>query len=500
MKKINLGNSDFKEIIDKNGYFIDKTLIIKEFLEDDGKIVLLPRPRRFGKTLNLSILRYFLEKSDEDKKHLFDGLKIEKETDIMEHQGKSPVLYLTFKDDKHKNFEAFINIMKYRMCGIYEEFKFIYESLSDEEKSYFDKILKLEASEDLLEIALLRLSKMLNRYYNQKVILLIDEYDTPIHHSHFEGYSDFFGFTEEEINNLLIDFNSLDEIQKFKAWYNGYIFGNKTIYNPWSTLYYLSEREREFKPYWVNTSENSIIKSLLAKSNRDIKQGLEILYNGGVIETTINEDIVMSDIDKKKENIWSFLLLSGYLKYISKRYDDRKIYYTLAIPNEEIMCLYEGVIEDWFSEGFISSDYEDMLKALILGEVEIFEEYFSSYVLNSFSYFDIAGQNPERVYHAFILGILVSLSSTYEVVSNRESGLGRYDVCLIPKDTSQIGIIMEFKSITINSKMDLEKGMEKAIEQINKQLYDTELKTRGVDNIIKLALVFKGKEVLIKEV
>lgn len=564
MKRISLGISDFKTIIDDDKYFIDKSLIIKEFLEDSGQIVLIPRPRRFGKTLNLSILRYFLEKTDEDTSYLFKDLKIKEEEEIMKKQGVYPVIHMTFKDDKHKNHETFINRMKYKICHIYGGFKFIYESLSFEDKKYFDKILNIESTEEILETSLLKLSEFLNKYYNQKVIILIDEYDTPIHHAHFEGYygemigfmrnflsatlkdniniekacitgilrvakesifsglnnlkvytllndrySDFFGFTEHEINDLLKDFNCVDEIDNFKSWYNGYIFGNKVIYNPWSTLYYLSENNREFKPYWVNTSENSIIKKLLAKSDDDIKFSLENLYNGGHVETTINEDVIMSEIDCEheadSESIWSFLLLSGYLKVVEKYKDeeDEFFIYKLMIPNKEIRIMYKSIIKKWFSEGFVSGKFTKMLKCLVAGEIGLFEEYFSSYMMTSFSYFDVAGQNPERVYHAFVLGMLVSLSNSHEVISNRESGLGRYDVCLIPKNGKcylKPGIIMEFKSIGINSKMTLEKGMDNAIDQINKKLYDTELISRGIENIIKIALVFKGKEVVIKEV
>lgn len=556
MKRISLGTSDFKEIIDNNFYFIDKTLIVKEFLEDSGKIVLLPRPRRFGKTLNLSILRYFLEKYDEDRSYLFKGLKIEKETEIMKKQGQYPLIYLTFKDDKHSNFENFIDIFRHKISSLYLSFKYLLDNIDDIEKVYFNDILYRRSTIGELEISLLKLSEYLNSYHDHKVIILIDEYDTPIHEGYFknyyaeiigfmrnflsaalkdnvnlekalitgilrvakesifsglnnlavysilsEGYSDKFGFTEEETLELLKYYNLDKKLDEFKTWYNGYIFGTTTIYNPWSVLSYISRPDRYFMPYWVNTSENSIIKTLLAQGDEDIKLGLETLYNGGFIETTVNEDIVMSEISEGKENIWSFLLLSGYLKATDKYMDEdiNLFKYKLTIPNTEIKILYRDIIKKWFMEGFISNDFTNMLKALVIGEVELFEEYFSEYILKSFSYFDISGQNPERVYHAFILGMLVSLSSTHEIVSNRESGLGRYDVSLIPKDISKPGIIMEFKSIRINSKMTLEKGMDNALNQINKNLYDTELTNRGVSNIIKLALVFKGKEVLINQ-
>ncbi len=516
--------------------FIDKTLIIKEFLEDSGKIVLLPRPRRFGKTLNLSIIRYFLEKTEEDTSYLFKNLNIEKEKEIMKKQGKYPLIYLTFKDDKHRNFENFIDIFRFKISDEYSRFMFLLDKLDEQNKQYFNDILFRRASVSQLEISILKLSEYLNKYYNHKVIILIDEYDTPIHHSYFEGYYDemvgftrnllsaclkdniniekamitgilrvakesifsglnnlkvytllkkeysqVFGFTEDEINKLLLYYNEVDKREEFKKWYNGYNFGQTTIYNPWSTLYYLSSVDKYFMPYWINTSENKIVKTLLAKGDEDIKLGLENLYKGGYVETTINEDVVMKEIDNGEENIWSFLLLSGYLKVVDKYFENKKFVYKLKIPNEEITCLYENIIGKWFIEGYGSNDYNNMLKALTIGDIELFEEYFSMYMLNSFSYFDTSGNNPERVYHAFVLGMLVSLS-------------------LIPKDNTKPGIIMEFKSLRINSKKTLEDAMEKAIEQVNKKLYETELKNRGIDNIMKIAMVFKGKEVLIKEV
>lgn len=537
MKKVSLGTTDFKEIIDNNHYFVDKTLIVKEFLEDSGKIVLIPRPRRFGKTFNLSILRYFLEKKKEDTSYLFKGTKIEGFKEIMKKQGKYPLIYITFKDDKHREFESFLGIMKYKIADIYEKFGYIYEKLSPKDKKYFDSIVNLECEQFLLETSLFKLSEFLNTYHNQKVIILIDEYDTPIHEGYFngyyseiigfmrnflssalkdninlekamltgilrvakesifsglnnlaiytilnEGYSDKFGFTEIEILELLKYYNLDSQLNEFKKWYNGYIFGSTTIYNPWSVLSYINEPSRYFMPYWVNTSENKIIKTLLAEGDEEVKLGLEGLYNGGYVESIINEDTVMADINSGNENLWSFLLLSGYLKPIDKRFDElmNMFVYKLKIPNIEIKTLYNSIIAKWFKEGFIANDFTKMLKALTIGEIELFEEYFSEYVMNSFSYFDISGKNPERVYHAFILGTLVSLSGTHEIVSNRESGLGRYDVSLIPKDINRPGIIMEFKSIRMSSKYTIEDKIHEAINQVNKKLYDTELKNRGI--------------------
>lgn len=557
MKRISLGNSDFKDIIDNNYYFVDKTLIIKEFLEDYGKIVLLPRPRRFGKTLNMSIIRYFLEKSDEDRRYLFKDLKIEKETEIMEKQGTFPLIYLTFKDEKHSSFENFIESMKKQASSMYKQFYYIYDKLIfDDDKNYYMNIINRKCSIQDLEVSLLKLSEYLNNYYNKKVIILIDEYDTTIHEGYFnnyyieiirfmrnflssalkdninlekamitgilrvakesifsglnnlevysilgEKYSDKFGFTEEETVELIKYYKMADKLKDFKRWYNGYIFGSTTIYNPWSILSYINKPDREFMPYWVNTSENSIIKNLLAEGDEEVKLGLEKLYNGGFIESIINEDVVMEELDKGNENIWSFLLLSGYLKATERKFDeDSNLFvYKLKIPNAEINILYRDIIEKWFKEGFIDNEFKKMLRALTDGDIKNFSKIFKRYVMTSFSYFDVTGRDPEKVYHAFVLGMLVSLSKTHEVVSNRESGIGRYDVSLIPKDIKKCGVIFEFKRYDKEDEDTIEEMLDIALKQIEEKQYNTELKNRGINNIIKLAVVFNGKEVHIKE-
>lgn len=444
--------------------------------------------------------------------------------------------------------------MKWRILQKRDDY-YIYNSIEfQNDKDYFDNIINEKVSNQDLEVSLFRLSKLLNDHYDQKVIILIDEYDTPIHSGHFEGYysemigfmrnflsealkdnknlekamltgvlrvakesifsglnnlkvytlleeeySKIFGFTEEEVNNLLLNYDCNEKVDIFKAWYNGYIFGDEIIYNPWSSLYYLSSKSKEFKPHWVNTGENSIIKTLLAEANEDIKLGLENLYKGEFIETTIKEDVVMNEISLRSENIWSFLLLSGYLKVINKRVDGRKIYYRLAIPNYEIISFYEDVIERWAQEGFIDSEFKKMLSALTQGDIKNFSKIFKRYVVTSFSYFDTSGKDPEKVYHAFVLGMLVSLSGTHEVVSNRESGIGRYDVSLIPKDIKKLGIIFEFKRYDKEDEESIEEMLDIALNQIEEKKYDTELKNRGIENIIKLAIVFNRKEVHIKQ-
>ncbi|MGL5087755.1 MAG: AAA family ATPase [Clostridium sp.] len=561
MKQVNIGLSDFKEIIDNNRYFIDKTLIVKEFIEDSSKIVLIPRPRRFGKTLNMSIVKYFFskspqvcEKSVENNSYLFNGLNIERENEIMKMQGTYPVIYLTFKDDKHSEYKSFIDIFKHKMSSVYLSFKYILDYIDESEKDYFTSILFRKSSVAELEISLLKLSEFLYKYHKKKVIILIDEYDTPIHQGYFKNYydeivafmrnflssalkdninlekamitgilrvaresifsgmnnlavysllnyrySDKFGFTEEETVELL-KYYSLDaKIDDFKNWYNGYNFGETTIYNPWSVLSYINEPKREFMPYWVNTADDKIIRTLLAKGNDEVKIGLESLYNGEYIETAINEDTIMAEIDYNKNNIWSFLLLSGYLKTVSKKQEDDVIVYKLAIPNKEIKFMYGNMIKNWFAEGRIDSQYNNMIKSLTLGDIKNFKKLFKRCIMESFSYFDAKGQDPENVYHAFVLGMLVSLNGIYEVRSNRESGIGRYDVCLIPKDTSKLGVIFEFKRYDKEDEESIEEIMDEALDQIEKMKYDTKLKAKGVENIAKLGVVFNKKEVHIKQ-
>ncbi len=556
-KNIQVGTSDFREIIKENYYFVDKSLLIKEFLENSAKVILTPRPRRFGKTLNMSMLKYFFDIENKDEnKDLFKGLEIENEEEIMKMQGAYPVIFLTFKNEKHLSFENLQEGLKSVMYNIYMDHYYLLESekLSQFDKERFKEILDRKGSIVEFSEALSNLMRYLNKHYNKKVIVLIDEYDVPIQESYLRGYyeeaivlirniltaalkdnvylekslvtgilrvakesifsglnnievdsilginfNDKFGFTEEQVINLLEYYNLSEKIDEVKKWYNGYIFGGKIIYNPWSVLNYIKNNEIGFMPYWINSSSNDLIKRLLSNGNEDTKKNLEELIQGNSIKKIVDDHVVMKDVEDDEENLWGFLTLSGYLKSVNKELIRGKFNCELKIPNEEVSIFYENLIEKWFKESLTSKKYAIMLNALVTGDVETFGGFFKNFVLNNISYFDVSGEEPEKVYHAFVLGMIVSLSDKYEVKSNKESGYGRYDVMLIPKDTSKLGIIMEFKKIDDFMSKSIEKGIEEALNQIEENKYEAELKERNISNILKLAIVFKGKKIEVVE-
>jgi hypothetical protein len=555
-KKISIGVSDFKERIENKFYFMDKTLIIEEFIKINAKIVLIPRPRRFGKTLNMSMLKYFFQKSSVCNRGLFQGLNIEKEKDIMDLQGKYPVIFLSFKDDKHLTYNNLKLSLKKLMSDLYLEHRYCLENsnLHPVEREYYNKILNKEENIVELSDSLAKLSKYIYSYYNEKVIILIDEYDVPIQagyvnryydeaislmrnflsaafkdniylekamitgilrvakESIFSGlnnlevasllsynFKDKFGFTEKEIEKLLEDYEISTKHQEIKEWYNGYIFGEETIYNPWSILNYVAKPMEGLRPYWVNTSSNDLVNIFLAKGGEGIKRDLEILIEDGEITKSITDNVVMEDIMKSSDNLWSFLLFTGYLKAYGKERKGLKDYCKLKVPNLEIKSLYYDIIQNWFDTNLSRHKYETMLKSLLCGELKTFGKLLKQFVLNSISYFDVGGYEGEKVYHAFILGLLVSINDTHEVLSNRESGYGRYDIMIIPRNKAELGIVIEFKKLDIDDTETLEETAESALKQIDERKYASELYSRGIGNIKELAIVFKGKEILVKE-
>jgi hypothetical protein len=556
MRKIPIGISDFKTLIDEDYLFIDKSELIKEFWESNGQTILVPRPRRFGKTLNMSMLKYFFGNSNGECKYIFEGLNIEKHKDIMELQGKYPIIYLSLKDEKHSTFEY----LKEGLSNLFSELFIEHDYCLNNNKlhnidiEYYNAIINKQATVIELGNALKKLSEYIYTYFDEKVIILIDEYDVPIQAAYINHYyneaiefmrnllsgafkdnvslkkamitgilrvaresvfsglnnlkvesilsyefSDKFGFTDSEIEKLVFDYNMKEQLNNLKDWYNGYYFGETTIYNPWSILNYLSSPKAGLKPYWVNSSSNDLINFLLGKGSEEVKKDLEVLISGYSINKIIDENIVMGDIEKSSDNLWSFLLFTGYLRAKEAYRKEEYIYYNLSIPNREVKSLYKSIIENWFKDTITKQNYDIMINSLVAGDIKIFGKLLRQFVLKSISYFDVGGYEGEKVYHAFVLGMLISLNDTHEVLSNRESGYGRYDVMLIPKDISKLGIVIEFKKLDPDDDETLEETADEALKQISDKKYSTTLESRGINNIKEIAIVFKGKEVYIKE-
>ena len=533
MKKIPIGVDDFKKLIENNAYYIDKTKFIADILNDAAEVKLFTRPRRFGKTLNMSTLKYFfdIQNKDENRK-LFNGLDIEK-SQYASEQGKYPVIFISMKGIKAPNWEDYLFQIKTLIKELYNEFSFIREILNKSELDSFDKIW-LKKDDGEYSNALKNLTAYLYKYYKKEVILLIDEYDNPLitaYEYHYyddalpffkvfygealktnpylkmgvmtgiirvikagifsdlnnlrvysilsKQYSDFFGFTQNEVENALEDFNIEYELPDVKIWYDGYKFGNSEVYNPWSILNFLEDRELE--AYWVGTSNNFLINDILKNTNSEINDSLEKLFNGERIEEIITDNSDLSSLLSYHE-IWELLLFSGYLT-IDKKID-RKLY-SLRIPNKEINELFK---DEFIDVNFGESLFRNTMEALKKNKIYSFEKYLQNILLKSTSYYDTGN---EDFYHGLILGMTLYLDRDYYVTSNRESGLGRYDVIIEPKNKNNRGYILEFKVSKIEK--DLEKVSKEAIEQIIDKKYDTQLKERGIKDITFLGIAFFGK-------
>jgi hypothetical protein len=579
MKKFAVGESDFKDIIKGNYYYVDKSLFIKEILDRGEKVILIPRPRRFGKTLNITMLKYFYDCCPEDLprvpgtpaadnkpvtpgntyKSLFSSLAIANAgPQYLEKMGQHPVIFLTFKNIKEPDWETCRSKIKQLIQKEYLRHSYLLENqkLMSPEQDYFRRVIDLKGDQGDYENSLENLLIFLNRYYGQRAVILIDEYDAPVHagftcgyydevinfirnflcgglkdtgqylekgvltgimrvarESIFSGlnnpgvftflseeFNDKFGFTEKEVETLLTVFNVLDRYEEVQQWYNGYNFGGRIIYNPWSITNFLSSTGKELKHYWVNTSDNAIVDSLLSREGKELRKELEQLIRGESIEKAIDENIILKEVTRREDLLWSFLLMGGYLKQTDKRRDPAsgKTFYKLSIPNEEVKITYTGIIDRYFSDKIENEQLEIMLKALIDGDIKLFEKMLKMIVLAVFSYHDFSGE-PEKVYHALVAGLLVWISNTHEIKSNRESGYGRYDIMIIPKDLAKTGYVMEFKTVDTEENETVESAVKAALKQIAEKKYETELVQRGVKNYKKLAVVFNGKDVTVKK-
>ncbi|OQX09992.1 MAG: hypothetical protein BWK80_46230 [Desulfobacteraceae bacterium IS3] len=544
-KRLPLGISDFKEMREGNYYFADNSLFIHEVIAA-AKVMLIPRPRRFGKTLNLSMLRYFFEKSSENRQNLFDGLHITEHESFRLHHGKYPVIWLTFKDIKSRNWKESFESLKLLIYEEYARHRYLLEdtTLFAEEKIYFENILNKSGEIADYERSLIFLCNYLNRFYHNPAVILIDEYDTPLYAGYNGGYyedivsfmrnflsgglkdnprlfkgvvtgilrvakesifsglnnmgvytllgqrfSDSFGFTEYEVKNLLETYNMQSSYEEVSKWYNGYLFGKTVIYNPWSVISYI-DNQGNAMPYWVNTADTSIIARLATRGGREIREELGQLIEGKSIQRPVYETIVIRDLEKRDDLLWSFLLFCGYLKP-SRKTDDET--WELTVPNHEVRLAYRNLVKAWFSEKIETNCLSEMIQALETGNIALFEQLLRMIFRQIVSYHDM-GNEPEKVCHALVLGMLVWMSGKYEIRSNRESGYGRYDLMMKPKDRAGKGIILEFKKIGTEKENAHEQVLKDALEQIENCGYTAELESVGIKDILKIAVAFRGKE------
>ncbi|MCI8272555.1 MAG: AAA family ATPase [Clostridia bacterium] len=547
---IGIGISDFKALRIRDNYFIDKTTYIKDIIDNQAGVVLVTRPRRFGKTLNMSMLRYYFDCTKKDTKELFKGLKImEQEEKYTSKQGYYPCIYMTLKDVRGSNYEEMMMCFETELNELFIDHANLLQSekLLDIEKEMFSTILNLKANKVQMQSAVKLLSKLLNKEYGKPVILFLDEYDVPLQNAYVEGFydetikffktfygttfkdnpylektvitgvsrvakesifsgannfdvytvlddefSDDFGITREEMKKIIKDFEVEEDEEEIKKWYDGYTIGNtEGIYNPWSVLNYLAKRK--LVPYWVNTSSNDLIRLILKKSVT-VKEKMERLLKDEAIEVKVDQETVIVGIEENEENIWGLLVGTGYLKVVETVNLAERIY-KVKLPNKEIRELFRSIVRDWFRDKVIGNDLSSILKDLVTLNLEEFEEKFQILVMQMFSYMDVGENTAENFYHAFALGMLVGLKDSYYVNSNRESGMGRYDIMLEPKDKNGNAFIMEFKVFKQNKEKDIEETIENAKKQIEEKRYEENLRERGYNNITKLVFAFNGKEV-----
>ena len=558
-KKLPIGLSDFKDMIEKNYYYFDKSELIENILEDGSIVKLFTRPRRFGKTLNMSMLKYFFDvKNKEENKKLFEGLNISK-SEYFEKQGEFPVISISFKNYNKNDWESGFKSIKSTISDIYAKFEDLMEHLNKRDLKKFEDIW-LEKDEGDWEKSLLNLTKYLYNYYGKKVVVLIDEYDQPIINSYIKGYysetidffksfygsvlkdneylemsvitgilrvakenifsglnnlevhtildsefTEYFGIMEDEVEEALKDFNLEYELEDVQKWYNGYLFGDTKVYNPWSIINFL--KKGRLRPYWVNTSGNGLIQLYLEKLKNEIFDEFSKLLNKESVLKRINDNMTFGNLEANFEkNIWNLFFHSGYLTLVEEYDEDEEGIY-LKIPNEEILKMFsEMFIEVYFKD---TNNFLDMTEALKNGDIKKFKLGLNKVLLENTGIFDVNGIYKEQFYHGFMLGMILILKNEYEITSNGFAGKGRYDLLLKPKNVleGKEGIIFELKIVNANSdekfsgdklKEKLEKECEVALNQIDEKEYVSVLKNAGVERILKIGIAFFGKEFEVK--
>ena len=552
-KPLPIGVEDFKRLVDNGYYFVDKTLMIKELLENKETVNLFTRPRRFGKTLNMSMLQRFFEATEKSNAYLFDGLKIATYPEYMAYQGQYPVISISLKSMKQKNFTLAFETYKYLIKSEYSRHKdFIFSKnvLDEEEKARYLSFIQVDATETMYNQAIGFLSNCLKKAYQQNVIILIDEYDVPLENAYHEGFYDdmtnlirscfesalktnpslefavltgclrvsresiftglnnlktysitknkfsqYFGFTQEEMKEILQNFSLEQYAETIAKWYDGYRFGLTEIYNPWSVLNcidsYLQNDMVACEPYWSNTSSNRIVKRLIEESNERTKSTVEELINGTPIHTQIFEDVTYGTIDVNQDYIWSFLLFTGYLKIISCETIGDETYYDMVIPNVEIKSIYKNTIRSWFIDHLNRDSRTEILESVIHADAEKLEDLLCTWLTNTISCFD----EQENYYHGFVTG-LVSGFNGYMVVSNRESGNGRFDLVVKQRSRWHHAAILEFKVVEKYNQMT--KACEDALKQIEEKDYEASLRDEQYENIAKLGICFCQKRCRVK--
>ena len=543
-KAVPVGIEDFERIINEDYYYVDKTMLIEELLINRAPVTLFTRPRRFGKTLNMSMIKYFFDvKNKEENKKLFENLKIYN-SEYMSEQGKYPVIFISLKDLKGDTWEKCFENLKKTMYKIFNKYEFVREKLNIVEKRQFDKIWEMRDSKQSFKTSLLDLSNYLNKYYGEKVIILIDEYDAPIINAFDKGYyneamnffqtfyssalktnnslkygvltgitrvikegmfsglnnlyvntilskdySEYFGLLENEVIEMLEYFDMKYKIEEVREWYNGYIFGESKVYNPWSIVNYV--RKKEIKAYWANVSGNTFLENMIDYSGESVYEDLKRFTDGESIEKYISDGTTIKSLLSNDDEIWQLLLYSGYLtKAKNQEKESDSNIYNLKIPNKEIRKYFGNMFLNRFFGTEVKTNI--LIKALENGDIKKFEKTLGEIMINMLSHFDL-DKEMEKIYQVFMIGLVGFLMGKYEIISNDESGYGRYDLAMIPIKSNEKAYLMEFK--ISKTKKGMEEKAQKALKQIDEKKYDTRLKARGIKNILKIGVAFYGREV-----
>jgi len=542
-KAIPVGIEDFERIIREDYYYVDKTMLIEELLINRAPVTLFTRPRRFGKTLNMSMIKYFFDvKNKEENKKLFENLKVSN-SEYMSEQGKYPVIFISLKDLKGDIWEECLKRLKLFIFDLYAEFEYIREKMNEWDKRKFEKVLYEKEDADYI-MSLKFLADSLYKYHGEKVIILIDEYDAPIINAFDKGYyneainffqtfyssalktnnslkygiltgitriikegifsglnnlyvntilsrdySEYFGLLENEVVEMLDYFDMKYKIEEVREWYNGYIFGESEVYNPWSIVNYV--REKEIKAYWANVSGNTLLENMLNHAGESVYDDLKKFTDGESIEKYISDGTTIKSLLSNDDEIWQLLLYSGYLTKDEKqeKESDSNVY-NLKIPNKEIRKYFGNMFLNRFFGTEVKTNI--LIKALEGGDIKKFEETLGEIMINMLSHFDL-DKEMEKIYQVFMIGLVGFLMGKYEIISNDESGYGRYDLAMIPIKSNEKAYLMEFK--ISKTKKGMEESAEKALKQIDEKKYDTKLRARGIKNILKIGIAFYGKEV-----